>query len=301
MNYRHVCVGTANLNAALALWRGFFGMAIAADDLPDSQDLERLWRLPVGSISRCCRLETPGAQGGALLLVEFSESAPVIRANAGVTDLCPKNLDVNCIDLPARVRELEAAGLHPRSAPVEYRIGDLEVREVQMPLEEGVNLVLAEILGEALVTTPTHYGALTSIVTTTADIGAETQFFQALGFARLDAHRLTGPEVERMVGLPNGGVLDMQLLGEASHRFGRAELVSYGAASGADRYPLARPPARGLFRGAVTVGDPAATRLQCEAAGYAVTDLVELTGSRTSARACSVRSPSGWWIDLLPA
>ena len=298
MNYHHLCVGTANLARALEFWQGILGMAVKSR--PDVAMLETLWDLPTGTIRGACQLETPSANAGALLLVEFDATTPAVRQQAGVTDLCPKNLDVNCIDLPARVRALQAAGYRMRSAPVDYAIGDLQVREVQLPLEEGVNLVLAEILGEPLVTTPTHYGAITSVVTTTADIEEESRFFEALGFQRLDRPRLEGPAIETMVGLPAGGVLHMQLLGEPATRFGRAELVSYGGASGADHYPRTRPPALGLFRAAIRVRDMPAVRRACSRAGYALTDVVSLAGPGKPCQACSVQSPSGWWIDLLP-
>lgn len=299
MNYAHLCVGTADLDRALCLWRDTLGLQSYPDSL-SPQQLERLWSLPRGGVRRVLGLETPGAAGGGLLLVEFSGASRAVRESAAVTDLCPKNLDVNVIDLPARARELTAAGYRLRSDPVEYAIGDLQVREVQVPVEEGVNLVLAEILGEPLVTTARLYGAVTSVVTTTADIPAEAAFFECLGFERLDYHRLTGPEVETMVGLRPGGVLEMQLLGDARHRFGRAELVGYGVDSGNDLYPLARPPALGLFRGAIRVADVATRRSGCLNAGYAVTALRDLSGDGESLPACSAESPSGWVVDILP-
>ncbi|MEQ8515973.1 MAG: hypothetical protein RIC38_10250 [Chromatocurvus sp.] len=303
MNYACLCVGTADLEASLRLWRNTLGLQSAAPqgDTLSSRQLERLWLLPEGVITQCQMLETPGAPGGALLLVEFPPGTRSIRANAAVTDLCPKNIDVNVIDLPARARELQAAGYRLRSEPVEYAIGDLQVREVHVPVEEGVNLVLVEILGEPLVTTSRHYAAVTSVVTTTADTVAESAFFECLGFSRLDYHRLVGETVERMVGLRPGGVLEMQLLGDATHRFGRAELVSYGVDCGSDLYPRAVPPALGLFRGAIRVDNVATLRAGCLNAGYAVSGLQDLSAGEESFLACSVQSPSGWMVDLLPA
>src|SRR5690606_24097622 len=75
------------------------------------------------------------------------------------------------------------------------------------------------------------------------------------GFAMLDSHCLKGPDIEKMIGLPQGASLSMQLLGEASHRFGRAELIKYEKVKGNNLYPKAAPPAIGFFRGAVVVSD----------------------------------------------
>lgn len=303
MNYAYLCVGTADLEASLRLWRNTLGLRPAAPqgDTLSAHQLECLWLLPEGVITQCQMLETPGAPGGALLLVEFPPGTGAIRADAAVTDLCPKNLDVNVVDLPARARELQAAGYRLRSEPVAYAIGELRVREVQIPVEDDVNLVLAEIIGEPLLTTSRHYAAVTSVVTTTADIVAESAFFECLGFPRLDYHRLVGEAVEQMVGLRPGGVLEMQLLGDGTHRFGRAELVSYGSDCGRDLYPRAVPPARGLFRGAIRVDNVATLRAGCLNAGYAVSGLQDLSAGKESFLACSVQSPSGWMVDILPA
>ena len=296
--YHYLYVGVASLRAVEALWQDLMGFE--AFDLPASYaaSLEQLWGLAPGSIGRLVGLQTPGAPAGRLVFVEFSASCPAVREGAAVTDLCPKNLDVNVIDLFERAAELEAAGYQLRSAPVEYQIDQLEVREVQLGIHDDINLVLAEIVGEPLVATERGYGGVTSVVTTVDDLAREMALLQALEFPVLDAHRLAGPAIEQMIGLPEGGELHMQLLGDPAHRFGRAELVKYVGARGVNRYPLALPPARGLFRGAIRVEDPAVSRQSLLAAGYDCAELfvlMDIDGRERSV--CSVHSPAGWVLD----
>lgn len=296
--YRELYVGTDDYDRALRLYRDVLGFSLAPSEKQQCRALERLWGLEQGAISQLARLETPGAPGGRLVLVQFTRDAPVVRAGATAVDLCPKNLDINVVDLPKRAEELRGAGYTLRSEPVAYEIGGLPVREVQLPVEDGVNLVLAEILGEALLTTDKGYGGVTSVVTTTADIGAETAFFEMLGFSRLERHVLEGPAIETMIGLPPNAGIIMQLLGEPAHRFGRAELVAYRGASGNTLYPRAQPPARGLFRAAVDVQCVADVRADCVAAGLSCSEPQLLRLGSEQRLAASVTSPAGWQVDI---
>ena len=294
MNYAFLTLGTDDLQRALGLWCDHMGLE-EVQEQPRIGDLEHFWALPRGALLDARMLETVGAPAGRLLLLAFSESAPRVRDHADPRDLCPKNLDVNVVDLPARYRALCDAGLIPRSAPVSYAIDDLQVREVQFSLPEGVNLVLAEILGEPLCTTWAGFGAVTSTVTTVADLDAEEQFFRTLGFQAVGRHDLAGPEIERMIGLPPGGGLTISLHGAVAHRFGRAELVRYQPSIGQDLYARTALPAIGLLRAAIDVEDLDCCARQCREAGYRI--LKERSfGTR---RGRSLQSPAGWWIDLL--
>lgn len=266
--YHFLYVGVSSLGEASLLWSDLMGFRPFGLPPDYARSLEILWGLEANAIAGLLGLETPDAPGGRLVFVEFSVSAKSVRELAAPTDLCPKNLDINVIDLPQRVAELRAAGYILRSEPVEYKLGELDVREVQLPVHDDVNLVLAEIIGEPLQSTSRGYGGVTSVVTTVNEIAAEKSFFMLLGFHLLDAHSLSGPEVEQMVGLARGGILNMQLLGCENHRFGRAELVSYSSACGVNRYPLAVPPARGLMRAAMMVSEIILIRERLLQAGF---------------------------------
>ena len=294
VTYSFLTFGTDDLERSLRLWRDLLGLeSVPAFFTP--RCLEALWGLPAGTLQRAALLQTPGAQAGRLLLLEVGPGAASVRAQADTRDLCPKNLDVNVVDLPARFEALRSAGFPARSEPVSYRIADVEVREVQFPLREGVNLVLAELLGEPLLTTKAGFGGITSTVTTVADLAREGAFFERLGFTRVERHRLSGVEIETMIDLPRGGELTLDLFGEPAHRFGRAELVSYGRHHGKNLYGRAALPALGLLRGAIGVADLDDCVARCRAVGDPVGPERKLAGIR----GCSVRSPAGWWIDIL--
>lgn len=296
--YSFLNVGVSSLDEAEKLWRGVMGMEVADLGHWDILALEALWDLPPGAVRRSRLLCTPGAPAGFVHLVEFATEGPIIRKDAKATDLCPKNLDVNVKDLPLRLEEIEQAGYQRLSDPVEYPIGDLQVREVQVPVHDGVNLVLAEIMGEAFASTEKGYGGATSVVTTTTNIEREIEFLSLLGLAQLDRHLLEGPAVELMVDLPAGTKLEMQLLGEAEHRFGRAELVCYHGVTGCDLYSRCGPPARGLFRAAIWVEECRPVVERVLAAGFRASFHRIAVGEEVLTAGIAV-SPSGWSIDLL--
>jgi hypothetical protein len=297
--YHYLYVGVVSLRAVKALWQDLMGFEAFALPPSHAASLEQLWAMPPGSIASLLGLQTPSAPAGRLVFVEFSVSSPAVREGAAVTDLCPKNLDVNVVDLFERAAELEAAGYELRSSPVEYQIDQLEVREVQLGVHDDINLVLAEIVGEDLTTTSRGYGGVTSVVTTVDDLPREMALLEALEFPLLDAHRLVGPAIEQMIGLPRGGELHMQLLGNPVHRFGRAELVKYVGVRGANRYSLAVPPARGLLRGAIQVEDSAASRRALLTKGFDCGELFALPDvDGGESVVYSVRSPVGWILDV---
>jgi catechol 2,3-dioxygenase-like lactoylglutathione lyase family enzyme len=292
--YDYLFVGVRDMDESLRLWSDVLGLSVSHRDPSECRSLEQMWALESGSIKALVLLETPGAPGGRLVLVKFATEAPSVRAGAQAFDLCPKNLDVNVVDFHARVAELVQAGYSLRSEPVSYSIGDLEVWEVQVIACDDVNLVLAEIIGEKPALTKRHCGAVTSVVTTVLDIEQELLFYQGLGFARLTHHHLQGPEIEKMIGLPSGASLHMQLLGDVSHRFGRAELIKYEKVTGMDLYPRIKPPVIGFFRGAVLVQD-IKTHLQTSEI-LSKPQEKNLFGHRIMSD--SVCSPSGFNIDL---
>ena len=297
--YERLSVGVADMVIALDLWHETLGFDLVHHRHGSDPHLERLWELPKGEIAEQALLATPDAPGGRLHLVRFRSQVRTVRGTADVTDRCPKNLDVNVIDLPERVERLRSRGYRLRSEPVAYRFGDLDVREVQLPVHDDVNLVLAEIVGEPLAVTPRGFGGITSTVTTVDDLDRETEFLERLGFDRLDHHVLRGPQIESMVGLGAGGALELQLLGAPADRFGRAELVRYHGAAGRDLYEQARPPVRGLFRAAVRVDDPTATLAGLQPPPSAARHASPPALPDAPSPSVSVVSPAGWWIDLL--
>ena len=109
--------------------------------------------------------------------------------------------------MPALHAELRQAGYTFRSAISDYEIGDIHAREVQMPAHDAINVVLAEILSEGydIDFSPAGCGAVTSFVVIVPDGRAEANFYRSV--FELDEvmhHRITGPAIEQVVGLPPG-------------------------------------------------------------------------------------------------
>lgn len=238
------------MEAVIELWIKQFGLEIVRRQSGADPGLAKLWGIRADQFVDQLLVRTPGAGEGWLHFVQFEQPGHPVRQAAAATDLGPKSLDVNCLDMPARYAELRAAGYRFRSGISEYPVEDMHVREVQMPGHDDTNIVLIEILsgGFEIDYSPSGYGGVTSFVVVVSDTTVESAFYRdVLGLDEIMHHRITGPGIEAAVGLPRGAALDMRLLGRESHMFGRMELIAYEGLQGQDRFPLARAPALGIL------------------------------------------------------
>jgi hypothetical protein len=95
---------------------------------------------------------------------------------------------------------------------------------------------------------PAGYGGVTSFVVIVPDTRVEAAFYRDIfDLDEIMHHRITGPAIEKAVGLPTGAALDMRLMGREAHIFGRMELIAYDSLKGTDRFALARAPALGTL------------------------------------------------------
>ena len=120
-------------------------------------------------------------------------------------------------------------------------------REIHLPAHDGLNIVLLEVVGKALPFSDKGFLGVGPLVTTVADIGAERTFYERAGFEPLAHNVLSGPEIETMIGLPQGASLDIAILGETGNPLGEIEIVQYGGTDGSNLYPRTRAPARGIL------------------------------------------------------
>jgi hypothetical protein len=154
---------------------------------------------------------------------------------------------------------------------------------------------------------PEGYGVAPQIVAISPDNLREKAFLeQVLGLEETSYHRFAGPEVERTIGLPAGAGLDIRIFGDPAYAYGRLEIVQYEGVMGADLYPRARPPARGLLSVTFFVPDVAAVLARAAAAASATTASfaapVDHGVRRTifgEARIATLTSPAGLRIDLV--
>ena len=297
----HVTVGVADLQAVFELWIDQFSLEVVARRTGPDPDLGRLWEIPAESIADQVLIRTPGAATGWLHFVQFSEPDAPVRAGAAATDLGPKNLDVNCLDMVARYAELQALGYSFRSEIVEYRVGEIHAREVQMPGHDETNIVLLEILSDGfdIEFSPAGYGGVTSFVVIVPDTRLEAAFYrEILGLDEIMHHRITGPTIEKVVGLPEGAALDMRLMGREDHIFGRMELIAYEGITGRDRFPLTRAPALGTLHCGFAVESVQKIMARAHRAGLASSEMQNVETIFGTGRMGVLSSPAGLRIEV---
>ena len=257
--YAYVVLSVADMDRALALWVTRFGMQIVVRRDGTDPELARLWGVAPDAIVDQALLLTPGMQQGGVHLVRFKVPGAAVRENAAPTDLVLKSIDIAARDIFARHAELEAAGYKFRSKIGRFETDGVVVHEVHLPGPDAVNLVFLEQDGKPEHTSAQGYGVAPQIVATSPDNKREKAFFErVLGMDEASYHRFSGPEVERTIGLPPGGALDVRIFGAEGYDYGRLEIVQYEGVQSNDLYPTIKAPARGLLSVTFFVPDVAA-------------------------------------------
>ena len=298
-----IIVGVQNINEAIELWVNQFGLDIVSEREGIDADLSRLWQLEDDEITKQALLATPKIDVGKIHLVQFKNPSTVVRQNANATDLGPKNLDVTCLDLPSKYDELIKMGYQFRSEYVGYQIESIgaDVLEVQMPGHDHTNIIFVEQLGEKIQLSKRGYGGITSLVTIVSELDEETDFFMDI-FSLKEAlsEDLFGEHVEKMIGLPKGGGLRLNLLeGDEIDRYGRVELVAYiGAEKQDDLYKIANPPALGTLHCVFRVEDidNIKNKLRKRSVSFKEHGLLDLIYGK--GEIISFRSPAGLRIEV---
>ena len=235
--------------------------------------------------------------------MQFKNPSTAVRQNANATDLGPKNLDVTCLDLPTKYDELIEKGYQFRSEYVGYQIESIgaDVLEVQMPGHDHTNIIFVEQLGEKIQLSESGYGGITSLVTIVSELDEETDFFMDIfSLKQALSEDLFGEHVEKMIGLPKGGGLRLNLLeGDEIDRYGRVELVAYiGAEKQDNLYEIANPPALGTLHCVFRVEDidSIKNKLKNRLVHYEEHGLLDLIYGR--GEVISFRSPAGLRIEV---
>ena len=298
-----IIVGVQNINEAIELWVNQFGLDIVSEREGIDADLSRLWQLEDDEITKQALLATPKIDVGKIHLVQFKNPSTAVRQNANATDLGPKNLDVTCLNLPSKYDELIKMGYQFRSEYVGYKIESIgaDVLEVQMPGHDHTNIIFVEQLGEKIQLSKRGYGGITSLVTIVSELDEETDFFMDI-FSLKEAlsEDLFGEHVEKMIGLPKGGGLRLNLLeGDELDRYGRVELVAYiGAEKQDDLYKIANPPALGTLHCVFRVEDidNIKNKLRKRSVSFKEHGLLDLIYGK--GEVISFRSPAGLRIEV---
>ena len=298
-----IVVGVQNIDEATELWVDQFGLDVVSKREGIDSDLSRLWQLKDDEVVKQALLATPKIDVGKIHLVQFKNPSTAVRQNANATDLGPKNLDVTCLDLPTKYDELIEKGYQFRSEYVGYQIESIgaDVLEVQMPGHDHTNIIFVEQLGEKIQLSESGYGGITSLVTIVSELDEETDFFMDIfSLKQALSEDLFGEHVEKMIGLPKGGGLRLNLLeGDEIDRYGRVELVAYiGAEKQDNLYEIANPPALGTLHCVFRVEDidSIKNKLKNRLVHYEEHGLLDLIYGR--GEVISFRSPAGLRIEV---
>lgn len=307
--FAYVVLSVADMEEALALWVGRFGMQVVVRHAQADPGLARQWGLADEDIVDQALLVTPGRTQGGVHLVRFRTPGAAVREGAAPTDLVPKSVDIAVHDIFARHAELEAAGFKFRSKIGRFVTDGIVVHEVHMNGPDSVNIVFLEQEGKPEHVSALGYGVAPQVIATTPNNRGEKMFFeQVLGLEETSYHRFSGPEVERTIGLPPGGALDVRIFGDASYDYGRLEIVQYEGVISNDLYPRAVPPARGMLGVSFFVKDIAAILERADALvrerGSAAMRKAAVDHGITTtlfgrARMATLTSPAGLAVQLI--
>ncbi len=244
-----VSIGTADLEAALAFWVGKLGFEEIGIAEGDDIGLRVHWRLSDQRVARQAMVRAPGAAFGAIHLVEWRSGTKSVRADASVFDLCPKNLDIYVDDLPRRMAQLAEQGVIFRNKHYGEAVSPdgVHFREIHLAGHDDINLVLLQILGSETAIPATGFYGIGPLVCIVQDPASEKRFCQqVLGLALSHDNILAGPEIEQMIGLPEGCALEVSIWAQPGQPLGEVELVTYHGVAGVDQYPRASPGRRGV-------------------------------------------------------
>ena len=298
-----IVVGVRSIDRATHMWVNHFGLDVVSERNGADSDLSKLWGLDDDEIEKQVLLATPRIEVGRIHIVQFKNPSLPVRKQANATDLGPKNLDVTCLDLPKKYQELTDLGYSFRSEYVAYQIESIgaDVLEVQMPGHDYTNIIFVEQIGEEIQLSNKGYGGITSLVTIVSDLEEETDFFMDL-FSLKEAvsEDLFGEHVEKMIGLPKGGGLRLNLLeGDEIDRYGRVELVTYiGAKQQNNLYKAANPPALGTLHCLFKADDLSIIKEKLQKRSMPYEEFESLDLIYGKGEMISLRSPAGLRIDV---
>ncbi len=298
-----IVIGVQNIDEATELWVNQFGLDIVSERDGIDIDLSKVWQLDHNEVIKQVLLATPKIDVGKIHLVQFKNPSTPVRQNANTTDLGPKNLDVTCLDLPSKYEKLIKQGYEFRSEYVGYQIESTgaDVIEVQMPGHDHTNIIFVEQLGEKIRLSKKGYGGITSLVTIVLDLDEETDFFKDVFSLKVTiSEDLFGEHIEKMIGLPKGGGLRLNLLeGDEIDRYGRVELVTYVDAGKQDNlYKIANPPALGTLHCLFKVESISEIKKKLQKRSIDFNEFGSLDLIYGKGEVISFRSPAGLRIDV---
>ena len=247
--WQSLTIGVADLEKAVHLWAGIMGFEAVASRKGHDDQLAKQWDIPAVSVVEQVLLGYPNSQDGQVLLVKTAHSGPSVRAESAVFDQCIKNIDVYVTDIVSRGGELQSAGYSSRNeCPSEITAEDgTRFKEMHFHIHDDINLVLLELMNEAIVVNEKGFGQIGPIISVVRDVDQEKKFYNwVLELEMLSSNYFKGEEIERMIGLPEGAGLDVSIWGAHGHRTAQLELVQYDGVTGKSLFSHGSLPNCGL-------------------------------------------------------
>jgi hypothetical protein len=289
------------MDVAYALWVDVFGMDVVLDREGPDDGVAGLWGISPDEISRQLLLNTNGARYGMLHLVEFKNPHAPVRLNAEVFDLVPKNLDIYVRDMPERIAELAAAGHTFRNEKYSEATAPdgTQFREMHMPSHDSINVVLLEVMGSEKPLSDKGYGSVGPLIYIVPDAAVEKSFLSSIfEFDKLNDNLLSGPEIEKMVGLPPGAGLDVSIWGRHDQPLGELEIVDYQGVTGRDLYPAAIPPATGILHVSFRLDSVDSLLQRLRDASIAFEEHADVESILGNGRVIVFNSPAGLRVEV---
>ena len=169
--WQSVTIGVADLEKAAHLWADIMGFKTVASRKGQDDQLARQWGIPAVSVAEQVLLGYPNSQDGQVMLVKTANSGPSVRAESAVFDECIKNIDVYVTDIVSRGRELQSAGYSSRiDCPSEITAEDgTRFKEMHFHIHDDINLVLLELMNEAITVNEKGFGQVGPIISVVQD------------------------------------------------------------------------------------------------------------------------------------
>ena len=304
-SWTSVTVGVANLDQALDFWVGTLGFSQLAKADGEDPELATLWRILPEDIQHQALLGMPGSQPGSgqgqLHLVQFREPGPAVREGARVTDSGPQSLVVYARDLAAQVKQMQEDGFTFFSPePVETSLANgIRLSEIRLGIHDEVSLLLRELHGAEMSFNPRGFSGIIGLVNVVEFAQAERDFYQdILGLELLAERSIEGTELEQVMGLATGAVLETSSFGNTTDSLGQVELNDYRFVTpGNNLYPVAVPTQLGILHVSYAVTELDALKQKLHAAGLSFNDREYRETPYGKGRFIRFRTPAGMNLE----
>ncbi|MDA8370697.1 MAG: VOC family protein [Nocardiopsaceae bacterium] len=235
---------TPDAEEALRLYRDFLGFRHEQGEIPDTEAFRWLWHLPPEGPLRAHLLSRPGSAGGRLRLVEAPEQ-PRIQRRRSIAETGPHAFDFYVRGFSDMHARLGSAGYRFRSEPQNYQLfgTSFAVDECLLEAPQGLVHALVGYLPErhrcVLSQHPDEpVSEVVAMVHVTDDLTAASRFATEVLEAEMYLREtFRGPEIERLMALPDGTEFTMALFRGPRRRNARLEFIERTGAADPDAGP----------------------------------------------------------------